>query len=409
MMSNYFRIGLILFSKLGGMIATILFLPEYQRLLGEKIFGLVAIILSIQAFALVVDFGFSTLINRSASVDSKSKSYCSWISTQELLAAFYFLVLLVATIIGGIKEWNIILIIYSVLLIYSLVSHNISSFYLLGKTKIAFSSLSLLLSAIARAFCGLLGIIYIGGIEGSLLGQFFASFTVMIFVNLTIYLSNSLGASVNRNYLDILKQSKILLFVGVFGAAVTQLDKPIIGFYISIESVSAYFLAMTLCSLPLAVFGTPIFQFFQPLITRAYHENDFRAIINISKTFFTYISFVFICCVFGYELLSEWFIFYWLGDMGIALAVKGYSDIMIYAYLIAMFGYWGFMFMNASEDYQFQSIMSAVLSVLTLSLVTYFSALDEILSVIYVYVTYHLLSMIVGNLRGIKIIKSIRE
>lgn len=408
MSHSYSRIGLILLSKVGGILATLIFLPEYQRLLGDKLFGLVAIILSVQAFALVVDFGFSTLVNRAASVKSKAEGHHYWSSVQKLLFFLYVLILFIVIIISHYLSWNYKITVPVVLLIYLLVSHNVSSFYLLGKEEITLSSLSLLASAFFRSIGGVIGILYFSGVEGFIFGQLIATFFVWLWVNIKIYQQVAVKIQYKSEYINILGHSKVLMFVGVAGAAVLQFDKFIIGYFISLETVSAYFLAMTLCSVPLAIFGTPIFQYFQPLITKAYHSRDIRKVVTLSKLFNYCLVCIFMGCIIGYHLFSEWFIFVWLGSTETAVQVKEYSDLMIYAYLVAMFGYWGFMLMNAYEDYRFQSIMSISLSVIVISLVVYFSINQEVWSIIYLYITYHSLSMLIGNIRGINIVKKLK-
>ena len=50
-------------SKASGALTGFIFIPIYSSLLGPENFGVIAIILSIQAFALMMDFGMSTYIS----------------------------------------------------------------------------------------------------------------------------------------------------------------------------------------------------------------------------------------------------------------------------------------------------------------------------------------------------------
>jgi len=43
-----------------------------------------------------------------------------------------------------------------------------------------------------------------------------------------------------------------------------------------------------------------------------------------------------------------------------------------------------------------------------ISLVVYFSINQEVWSIIYLYITYHSLSMLIGNIRGINIVKKLK-
>ena len=61
-------LGLLYVSKSGAILVGLLILPFFNSQLGPDLFGLVALILSVQAFLLFVDFGMATLVGRDLAV-----------------------------------------------------------------------------------------------------------------------------------------------------------------------------------------------------------------------------------------------------------------------------------------------------------------------------------------------------
>ena len=75
----------------------------------------------------------------------------------------------------------------------------------------------------------------------------------------------------------LIKQGRPIILFTAAGAAVTQLDKPLVSAFSSAASVAPYFLATTLCTLPIALLAGPLSQYFQPKILIAIESNLHQA------------------------------------------------------------------------------------------------------------------------------------
>ncbi len=411
--------GLLFFSKTGNVLVGIFFLPLYNRLLGAEQFGLVAIILSFQAFLMMLDFGMSTIVNRDiAASEVTTREALSTIDAAEtLLSILYFCLLLLVLIVFIISPREVIDLIDAlgvVCLFLSLVLINVSQSALLGCQSYYLASVIQITGVLFRASITLLFLFFLNSdIKVFIFSQLSVSIVHLIFVRYfcrakimqrQFSLSDFFPRVNLADVVKLAKRGKPLLFFGIAGASVTQLDKPIISHFMSPSDVVPYFLAGSLCMAPISVLAGPVSQYFQPIVINRFSLLDQDKVIKTVRMFTLFlISATFIPTLFLF-IFREEIINLWLGRGNSSIAmVISYTSVLLPGVAIGALGYIPNTLLITAQDFKFQAKLSSILTIITLLCVLFFSINNNIMYVCFSYASYYLLSTTIAWIRALNI------
>ena len=278
--------------KTSAVLVGFLFLPLYSRLLGAEQFGMVAVILSLQALLIMLDLGMSTLVSRDlAAAESGFTALLKLIHNAEFSLTGFYGCLLVGgiafKIMGGFSALTFATLIAIVALLWILILQNLYYSAVLARRSYAVASAIQFISTIIRALASWYVLANISAtLSAFVLTQLILSIVscVMSRSYLFFILEKQLGTITDsyifhktslKQGIALILKNKALLLSGLAGALAMQLDKPIISYLMSPSAVAPYFLAVALGSTPVAVLAAPIVQYFQPRITNNLANKDY--------------------------------------------------------------------------------------------------------------------------------------
>lgn len=271
--------------RLGGLALNLLFLPLYDAALGANLFGAVALVLSVQAFFLVFDFGFASLLGSEAAVAGidpvqRAAVAADWRLTERILPlagllAGAFLAAFWAVRPGAraglVEPFDLLLV---ALLVAMLMQTNAGQAVLNARSQYRFGSALSLFGALARGVAALVAIDRFGPdftvFVGSQVPVVLVQQQLQVW-KLRLILGPSGPAAAGR-LLSLLQRLKPLMAYGLAGALIMQIDKPLVGFFFSLEAAGRWFLAMTYALTPAALLAGPIHQYFFPRLASALED-----------------------------------------------------------------------------------------------------------------------------------------
>ncbi len=390
--------------KLSGVLTTLLFLPIFNRYLSTTEFGIAAIILSIQALMVALDFGLSTMATREIASNPDSRT----LGTELVRRSEAGLVLVYALLMTAVCAakyagffhtiaWSVIA--FSVVLFLLVVLHNL--YYCALIAKGSYSAASVLQVAGNTARSGITAVVLIyfsASIEAFVITQFTVAL-LQVFAARRICIEK-LGVVPTeaklfrrlRSGVELIFRAKSLAVASLAGAAVMQLDKPIIALLIDAESVAPYFLAMTLCLTPTAILAGPINQFFQPKILATSAQNATDQSISLMRQFSAILVVLTAVPTLVAWLIADTLVRLWLGASPLAADTTAYTSILLPGIAVGALGYLPLTLLLACKDYRFQAGLSVTLSATTLIAVAYAASETSVTSICYVYFAYHVLS-----------------
>ena len=398
-----------------GLIVAFLFLPLYSRLLGSAQFGVVAVILSLQALLVMMDLGMSTLIAREISVSSADDngSIIGQLRTAELsLSGFYAVLLLLAVTlkffyIGNSASW--LVVIGAVVLFWLLVMQNLYYCSLIARRSYTLGSAIQIVGVVFRACVTAAALYYVSAtLETFIVTQLAVTAVHWWFSRLFIVnaLSSKSGVLLElkrptmKDALALTKMGGALVLFSAAGAAVTQLDKPIISMFASASSVAPYYLASLLCMTPISILAGPVSQYFQPIFLRETARGETDA---AHKTVIRFALSVFVVTALPTFILW-WFrtpiIDLWVGTSDNNSLIATYVAILLPGLAIGAFGFIPYSLLIYAKDYRYQALISASLTVITLVLATVAAVGRNIEAVCYIYSGYHTASTVLSWIRA---------
>jgi O-antigen/teichoic acid export membrane protein len=399
------NLGALFISKVGGVLVVLFFMPLFLKILGVEQFGVVAVILSMQALLMMLDLGTSTLISRDVAIFGKNSvnSFSIWRNSEVLLTTFYALVLpfaIFACLLGSFGTLSVFSTVFSVFLFWAMVLQNLSQTVLLSTNSFKTVSVIQLIGGLARAgFTVLLLKKLDATIAIFIIAQLFVAILQLL---VTRIICNSIFSEIEKikvsikemveNCVNLLKRSKPLLLFGLAGAAVMQLDKPIIATFISAKEVSTYFLAMTFCMVPVGVLAGPVAQYFQPKYNLLTSTSNYDKTQEILLQFVSILIFLTVIPSVFLWIYRDSLIHLWINDNQSALQIANYAKILLPSIVVGSLGYIPFTLLTAEQDYRFQAKISLAMTLTTLFLALIFAWKKNIHGVCYVYSIYHILS-----------------
>ena len=399
--------------KTSGVLVAFVFLPLYSRLLGPEQFGVVAVILSLQALLLTLDLGMSALVGRDvAAAQSSSAELIQLIRTAELgLTAFYFILVTVTAafkICGGMPGVSFEVALGPLLLFWLLVLQNIYYSAMLARRAYVVASLAQIIGTVTRTIVTA----YVLANMSSTLTAFIISQVVLsaihfcttrLYFNIFFCQDSQIYSKIKyptiQDAVALLKRGKSLALFALAGAAVTQLDKPIVSAFVSAASLAPYFLATTLCMVPIAVLAGPINQYFQPVLLKSITDEDSLAARCVLKKFFGSVLLVTVIPSICLWMLRVPIVEFWIGKSAINATIANYVGILLPGFVIGAFGFIPYSILISVKDFKFQAILSTSMTAVTLAAAAASAILQSVEGVCLVYASYHALSTLFSWVR----------
>lgn len=412
-----FSMAVLYAGKTSGVLVAFFFLPLYSRLLGAEQFGMVAVILSLQALLVMMDLGMSTLVSRDiAAGESSPTDLVKLIRTAEIsLSGFYFLLLAgtaAVKALGGLPGIDTESALAAVTLFWLLVLQNV--YYSAMLARRLYTPASFIQAA---------GVIIRAGVTAFILAKGYATLAAFIAVQLVLA---AIHCGVTRRYcmdllqlravstlkaskprlidgVSLVKKGRSLVLFSVAGAAVTQLDKPLVTAFVSAASVAPYFLATTLCMLPLSILAGPVSQYFQPtLLNQVAHKDDEGIRIILKKFVYSLLLIIGIPCVIFWFLRVP-VIDLWMGQNPGDVTISRYVAILLPGFAVGALGFVPYTLLLSAKDFRFQAILSTSLTVITLASASVAALFQSVEGVCYVYAAYHSTSTLLSWMRAISV------
>jgi O-antigen/teichoic acid export membrane protein len=364
-------------SKFVGAVAGFVFMPVYLGLMGADDFSIVAVIVSLQAVAILLDFGVQTTIGRDLVGASEGSKH----PLRVLLDAEGALVLLYliggAVLVAGLALWNWspaqVPMYFGVwLLLLGVVVQGLHGAALIALSKFFEGALCNAFTVLLRALGTWAALKFISpSIEAFVVAQAIFSIAGALVSRVlstkhvrptraTTFCRESFSVA---NCVELVKRSRALMVSSLVGAAATQLDKSILLGHVSAPELSAYFLAHSISSMPLAIVATPIVQYFQPKLFAVHDPRGNPALTAVLRRFSACIVLSMGGGALCFGLFGHALIAWWLPDQHIAQLVMAYADLLVVAYLVAGVGYIPYVMMVAGRGYAFNAKLAVFAAV----------------------------------------------
>lgn len=398
-------LGLLYASKSGAVLVGLLILPLFNRQLGPDLFGIVALILSFQAFLVLIDFGMATMVGRDLAVieTTASSRYATWRAAEWVISLFYLalapIALAVSWLWGG--KLSALEILSCGALFWALTIQNIGQSALLARHKFATAAALQITGVLARHGLTALVLYWIAPtLTCFIVTQSIVAVLQMFLTRWRCFseLQPNSFERVQTNFhvraTDLLRAGRPLMLFGLAGAAVMQLDKVIVSGVMSPRELGPYFLATTFCMTPISILAAPVAQFFQPRLINAFSGADPQAARSSINQFIGTLALCTLMPAGLLWLLREPLIETWLQHADQTVLVVQYSAVLLPGVAIGALGYVPYAILIAKQDYRFQAGLSMTLTVITL-IATFIAALQgSALAVCVIYALYHSISTI---------------
>lgn len=406
--------GMLYAGKTSSVLVAFFFLPFYNRLLGSEQFGVVAVILSLQALLTMMDLGMSTLVSREVAVTSSTgESLFQLIRTAELsLSAFYVILLAGALLENYVNMhsgigWSVVC--GTILLFWILVLQNLYYTTMIARRDYTLASTIQVIGVAIRACATSYVLFFISATLEAFVFTQLASAIIhwqvsRLFCKKSIFekLINSPEIKWPKisDAIGLAKSGGALILFSAAGAAVMQLDKPLISAFVSAASVAPYYLASLLCITPISMLAGPISQYFQPILLREAAQGCSVKIQLVLKRFV-----VTIFLITGLPSCVLWLyrtpiIDFWTGHTGSTDLISRYVEILLPGLAIGALGFIPYSLLMFAKDFRFQALLSTCMTLITLSLVAFFANEKNIEAICLVYSAYHSLSTIASWVRA---------
>lgn len=405
-------LGLLYVSKSGAILVGLLILPFFNSQLGPDLFGIVALILSLQAFLLFVDFGMATMVGRDLAIaESTALQRCTtWRAAESVISLLYLalatIALLASWLWGG--KLTSLEILSCGLLFWALTLQNIGQSALLARHQFAVAAVLQITGVLIRHGLTALMLLWIAPtLTCFIVTQSVVAVLQMLLTRWRCILelqpttSELVLFDISIRAMAMLRAGRPLMVFGLAGAAVMQLDKVIVSGLMSPKELGPYFLATTFCITPISVLAGPVAQYFQPRLVNAFSDADPVVMQSIINKYIGILALFTLIPAGLLWLLREPLIGLWLQHADHTMLVVQYSTVLLPGVAIGALGYIPYSILIAKQDYGFQARLSVALTVITLIATLVASLQGSILAVCVIYALYHIMSTVSSWLRCI--------
>lgn len=411
-LGSVFDMGMLYIGRTSGVLVAFIFLPLYNRELGPVQFGIVAVLLSMQALLAMLDMGMSVLVGRDFAMShGDSSASHRLVRTAERALTGLYAILLVGSVLvklmGAMPTVTALTVVGSIILFWVLVLQNLYYTGMVALRAYIVASSVQLVGVLGRAVATALALRASATVDSFVLTQLFCSIIHLAVTR--VYLDKLLkrdqlepikaASPSRRDVFALLRRGQSLALFSLAGAAVTQLDKPIVSSVISAASVAPYFLATTVCMVPISVLAAPVSQYFQPLLLNAMGRTDPHNARRVTVWFTAVLLAVTLIPSVLFLLWRSELILLWLGPHG-DTAVVGYVAILLPGFTIGALGFVPYSLLVSAKDFRFQASLSVALTVATLVAAAACAASASVTGVCFVYAAYHIVSTTISWLRA---------
>lgn len=410
---NLIDLASLFASKTGGLFVALLLLPLIAGVLGPARFGIVTVIIAAQTFFTIADFGASAYLTREMAVPGKPAAdlLSTWHGLERLLLIVFTGLSLFAALIAYLRVpaiSQLLLTLGTALLVLLTVLQNLAYSCLVARKDYLASSAAQSVFVLLRAGLSLLGLHYLSStvevfvlIQSLVLAAHLGVSRLMLKRSLQRSASPGGNGHAPVSLRGLFLALRPLALAGMAGAAVTQIDKPLIAALVSPEAVSYYFLAYSLCSTPAGILAGPIAQFFQPrtvaLLSHANADDQTRGIRNFSLALAGGV----VIPALAMWLFRRPLVDLWLPSGHDNAVIAEYATVLLPAFMVGAIGYIPVLLLLAAGDYRFHARTALFQALLTLFLLLVSSSLGRIDLVCWVYMSYFALSYLLYGVRAL--------
>jgi O-antigen/teichoic acid export membrane protein len=380
-------------SRLAGILVTLLFLPLYARLLGKHDFGLVALLMSTQSLMMMLDLGMAALATRDlAAQQGPSAVRARWLRAEQLLTLYFAALAVPGLIATWILEQPLLLGAGCIVLCWAVTLQSLAQAAMLARGDVHRAALVQGGGVLCRAALTAIALLFIEPSVRAFVASQVCGALAHLAINRLLGMpqGSAKAAAVLAEPLGGLARRGVPLFLmGVAGAAVLQLDKLLVGFFMSPAAVTPYFLATTFCLAPISILAGPVAQFFQPRLIRAYASEDGAGLHR--QTFHLTLA-VLVTVIVPTLILwiaREPIIVWWLHDRELAARVAAMAALLLPAAAIGAVGNVPLALLIAQADFGFQARVSVTLAGLTLLAVAVAAWQGSLMAVCGIYLAYY--------------------
>lgn len=393
-------------SRMGGIVVSLIFIPIYTRLLSPAQFGVVALLLSLQAFFLVSDLGLATVLARETAIARGDPAALAMATHDrrrgELVMAGFVLLVAAGALAGvGLRGGAGVLqdvgrIVAATALIALLVLLNVSQLCLNALGHYRLTGLLTTTGTIARA---VVSAIILARVSASVDGFLWSQLAVaaLHYAVVRAALDQRSGAVPHRlaplldrlALLRLLARCKPVMIYTLAGAAALNLDKSILAAFLPIRLTGWYFLAATYAMVPIGLLSGPLNQYFAPRVAHAEANGDQAARWQLAATFQLLLLPAVVLPTVILIRQAPLLIPLWLHAAPGVPQVTGLATILLAGTAIGATGYYPTTFLIAVADNGFLARLSSVSAVIVLAVATAWAAAGSLAGVATSYAVFH--------------------
>lgn len=394
-------LGFVFLGRIGGIAATLFFIPRYHDLLTPSAFGVVAIVLSLQSLFLTFDLGMSTIVGTEIAAargnpNGVARALIDWRHSEGVLLAFVvtgagasLLVRLLPGVTWQLHPGEIVLV---AVLVAALLLANIAHVGLNAVSRYRISTMLIVLGTLGRSLASL----WLMTHAGASVTNFLIAQTVVVVLHVgfsRMALTNSLrrmgGAGRTRwdhaSLMRVLGRSKPLILYSLAGAAAIQFDKFIVAGFFSLQVAGDYYLATTYALTPIAVLGGPVYQYFLPKVAGTTGTD--RALVAHRFAFFTVAAIVAPTVVL--VLFADVWLALWLPHAPSREGIEAVARILIVGTALGGTGYYPTALFIGTRREAVVTRISIIATIAVLVAAVLASHAGSIATVAVVYALYH--------------------
>lgn len=398
-------------SRMGGIVVSLIFIPIYTRLLSPAQFGVIALLLSLQAFFLVSDLGLATVLARDTAIargDPAALAAATYDRRRGELVMAGFVLLVAAAALAGVElrgEAGVLedvgRVVAATALIALLVLLNVSQLCLNALGHYRFTGALTTIGTIVRAAVSAIVIARVSAsVDAFLWSQLVVA--ALHYAVARAALDRRSGAVPHRlaplldgpALLQLLVRCKPVMIYTLAAAAALNLDKSILAAFLPIQLTGLYFLAATYAMVPIGLLSGPLNQYFSPRVAHAEANGDQAARWQLATTFQLLLMPAVILPAVILIRQAPLLIPLWLHAAPGVPQVTALATILLGGTAIGATGYYPTTFLIAVADNGFLARLSAVSAVIVLAVATAWAAAGSLEGVAASYAVFHALGCI---------------
>lgn len=404
---RFVDLGMLYFSKSGAVVVNLLILPQLQNLMSPEDFGLVAVFLTVQALMLVLDLGLSLIVGRDVAIAkiTSGRALRTWRTAELVLSATYVPFLIGCSVFAGLNllPFDLRSLAFAIATFWLLTLQNVGYSALIARRDFATAAGILVTGTVLRGVLSLIALMMIvPRLEVFLAVQ--AGCSLVQYVVTKVRCEYVLGRPVPRRarrwpgitaLTALLWRARSLAVFGMAGALVLQGDKLIISAFNTPSVMAPYYLATTLCLVPISSLAGPIASYFQPSALRAIAYPSEAEAVRQLRRMLSALALVTVLPTAILWLLRGPIIDLWLVNSSSSGLVTEYTAILLPGVCIGAFGFVPYIALLGRSDFSFQARMSGTTTLITLAMTTLMAYHGNITAICWVYSVYHASSTLI--------------